>query len=33
MRALKFLTDHVIFKLRYTQIYQLETTYVRLQDA
>ena len=26
MRALEFLTDHVTFKLRYNQIYQLKTT-------
>ena len=26
MRALEFLTGHVIFKLRYNQIYQLKTT-------
>ena len=26
MRALKFITGHVIFKLRYNQIYQLKTT-------
>ena len=28
MRALQFITDHVIFKLRYNQIYQMKTTYV-----
>ena len=28
MRALKFITGHVIFKLRCNQIYQLKTTYV-----
>ena len=27
MRALKFITGHVIFKLRYNQIYQLKTTF------
>ena len=27
MRALKFLTSHVIFKLHYNQIYQMKTTY------
>ena len=26
MRALQFITDHVIFKLRYDQIYQMKTT-------
>ena len=26
MRALEFITGHVIFKLRYNQIYQLKTT-------
>ena len=26
MRALEFLTGHVIFKLHYNQIYQLKTT-------
>ena len=26
MRALEFLTGHVIFKLRYNQTYQLKTT-------
>ena len=26
MRALEFITDHVIFKLRYNQIYQMKTT-------
>ena len=26
MRALKFTTGHVIFKLHYNQIYQLKTT-------
>ena len=26
MRALEFVTGHVIFKLRYNQIYQLKTT-------
>ena len=26
MKALKFITGHVIFKLRYNQIYQLKTT-------
>ena len=28
MRALKFITGHVIFKLRYNQIYQMKTTIV-----
>ena len=28
MRALEFLTGHVIFKLRYNQIYQMKTTLV-----
>ena len=28
MRALQFITDHVIFKLRYNQIYQMKTTLV-----
>ena len=27
MRALQFIADHVIFKLRYNQIYQMKTTY------
>ena len=27
MRALEFITGHVIFKLRYNQIDQLKTTY------
>ena len=31
MRALKFLTGHVIFKLHYNQIYQLKTTVNRVQ--
>ena len=26
MRALEFITGHMIFKLRYNQIYQLKTT-------
>ena len=26
MRALEFITGHVIFKLRYSQIYQMKTT-------
>ena len=26
MRALQFITDHVIFKLHYNQIYQMKTT-------
>ena len=26
MRALEFITGHVIFKLRYNQMYQLKTT-------
>ena len=25
MRALQFITDHVIFKLRYNKIYQMKT--------
>ena len=28
MRALEFITGHVIFKLRYNKIYQLKTTHV-----
>ena len=32
MRALQFLTDHVIFKLCYDQTYQMKTTIVRLWD-
>ena len=28
MRALQFITDHVIFKLRYNQIYQMKTAEV-----
>ena len=28
MRALQFITDHVIFKLRYNQIYLLKTTLI-----
>ena len=28
MRALKFITGHVIFKLRYNEIYQLKTTHI-----
>ena len=28
MRALKSITGHVIFKLRYNQIYQLKTTHL-----
>ena len=28
MRALEFLTGHVIFKLHYNQIYQLKTTII-----
>ena len=27
MRALQFITDHVIIKLRYNQIYQMKTTF------
>ena len=27
MRALQFITYHVIFKLRYNQIYQMKTTH------
>ena len=30
MIALQFITDHVIFKLRYNQIYQIKTTIVFL---
>ena len=30
MRVLKFVLDHVIFKLRYNQIYQLKTTLATL---
>ena len=30
MRALEFLTGHVIFKLRYDQIYQLKTTLLQM---
>ena len=33
MRALEFLTSHVIFKLRYNQIYQLKTTIRTLQTV
>ena len=33
IRALKFLTGHVIFKLRYNQIYQLKTTHVIYNPA
>ena len=29
MRALEFITGHVIFKLRYDQIYQVKTTYIQ----
>ena len=32
MRALEFLTGHVIFKLRYNQIYQLKTTFIYLAE-
>ena len=32
MRAHEFLTGHVIFKLRYNQIYQLKTTIVWNQN-
>ena len=28
MRALQFITDDVIFKLRYNQIYQMKTTII-----
>ena len=28
MRALEFIRGHVIFKLRYNQIYQLKTTFI-----
>ena len=28
LRALQFITDHVIFKLRYNQIYQMKTTII-----
>ena len=28
----EILTDHVIFKLRYNEIYQMKTTYVNKQD-
>ena len=28
MRVLEFLTGHVIFKLRYNQIYQMKTTHM-----
>ena len=31
MRALKFLTGYVIFKLRYNQIYQLKTIIVEVK--
>jgi len=30
MRALQFITDHVIFKLPYDQIYQMKTTLISL---
>ena len=30
MRALKFITGHVIFNLRYNQNYQLKTTHIKL---
>ena len=30
MRALKFITGRVIFKLRYNQIYQLKTTHLNV---
>ena len=33
MRALKFITGHVIFKLRYNQIYQLKTTLLREKNC
>ena len=32
MRALEFITGHVIFKLRYNQIYQLKTTNVDINS-
>ena len=32
MRALEFITGHVIFKLRYNQIYQLKTTIALLDN-
>ena len=32
MRALKFLTGHVIFKLRYNQIYQMKTIYATFKS-
>ena len=33
MRALGFITGHVIFKLRYNHIYQLKTTMIVEYDA
>ena len=30
MRALEFITGHVIFKLRYDQIYEMKTTHIFL---
>ena len=32
MRALQYITDHVIFKLRYNQIYQMKTPLRTLLD-
>ena len=32
MRALKFITGHMIFKLRYNQIYQLKTTVLEIES-
>ena len=33
MRALKFITGHVIFKLPYDQIYQMKTTFDHLPPS
>ena len=33
MRALKFITGHVIFYLRYNQNYQLKTTHIKLHGT
>ena len=33
MRALEFITGHVIFKLRYNQIYQLKTTEIYVDQT
>ena len=33
MRALKFITGHVIFKLCYNQIYQLKTTIISIDTV